>query len=244
MKIKLSGCLSLLSFTPPSNRQIPTRPKAFPATMSQVLSLSYPIYEFNSFDLVRNYHIEDYAAHHDGWNCRGNCPRHPLAIGDALAFQTSIRNGASWGDLVLRDEALERASETEAMRLARLAHDTELEVAARLNEEAIKREVYARDVALRARKGLRKNDAVAKRVEPCKWVVGQFAGDECWAHEYTCPKTHKRVIKHTCDRLHPGEAGWHTEWLANPRWRPAPPPTRTFAALGNSNAKRIESSGW
>jgi hypothetical protein len=223
-------------------------PQAFPATMSQVLSMSYPIFEFNSFDLMRNYHIEDYPSQHDGWNCRGNCARHPLMVGDALAFQTSIRNGASWGDLVLRDEAIALAAESEVQRHARITHDAELEAAARLNEEAIKREVYARDVALRARKGLRKNDAVVKRAEPCKWVVGQFAGDECWAHEYTCPKTRNRVIKHTCDRLHPNEAGWCNEWIANPRWRPAPPPTRTFDGLGATNSvrhgKRVETSGW
>jgi hypothetical protein len=124
--------------------------------------------------------------------------------------------------MALRDEAEARALESEAQRVARLKHDADVEAAALVNEEAIRRDVYARDVATRARKGLRRGDAVVKRAEPCKWVVGQFAGDECWAHEYTDPKTGNRVIKHTCDRLHPGEVGWHTEWLANPRWRAAP----------------------
>jgi len=216
---------------------------------SQVPSLAVPIFEYDSFQFYVNYPADLYASQHDGWNCRGNCARHPLMVGDNAVFQAFVRNGVSWGDMALRDEAEARAVESEAQRVARLKHDAEVEAAARLNEEAIKREVYARDVAIRARKGLRKGDAVVKRAEPCKWVVGQFAGDECWAHEYTCPKTHNRVIKHTCDRLHPGEVGWCNEWLANPRWRPAPPPTRTFAGLGPAPAPvrrgpRVETSGW
>ena len=70
-----------------------------------------------------------------------------------------------------------------------------------------------------AQRGLKKGEKAAKKPVPCKWVVGEFKGDECWAHEYTDPKTGKREKPRTCQRLHPGEEGWCSEWLTNPRWK-------------------------
>jgi hypothetical protein len=184
-------------------------------------------------DFIVHYTVEEYV-NHDAWNCRGNCAKHPLMTGEYLAWCSEIRIGAKWGDLVLEMEAAERAAESEAERNARVKREAEAEAARQIAEEVNRREVYARDVAIKVRMGLKRTEQVAKRAQPCKWVVGEFAGDECWAHEYTDPKTGNRVIKHTCDRLHPGEAGWCKEWVTNPRFKPAgaAPATRSFAALG------------
>jgi hypothetical protein len=133
---------------------------------------------------------------------------------------------------VLLEEEQMLAVETFDARQERLACIAAEAEARRIAEEVNRRETYARDVKEKTRMGLKRTETVAKRVQPCKWVIGQFAGDECWAHEYTDPKTGAHVIKHTCDRLHPGEAGWCNEWLANPRFKPACAPTvRNFNGL-------------
>ena len=193
------------------------------------------VFDIMLTDFIKHYTVEEYPMH-DAWNCRGNCSKHPLMTGEYLAWCSEIRLGAKWGDLVLEAETADRAAETERDRIERLQREAAAEDARRIAEEVNRREVYARDVAIKVRMGLKRTEQVAKRMQPCKWVVGEFAGDECWAHEYTDPKTGKRVVKHTCDRLHPGEAGWHNEWVANPRWKPAAaakPATRDFDGLSN-----------
>jgi len=181
-------------------------------------------------DLIVNYTIEEYQFH-DAWNCRGGCAKHPLMTGEYLAWCSEIRIGASWGDLVIEEEARNLAAESETERIAREKRIADEEEKRLIAEEINRREIYARDVGMKVRMGLKRTEKVAKRQQPCKWVVGEFAGDECWAHEYTCPKTHNRIIKHTCDRLHPGEEGWCAQWITNPRYKPAGAAVRSFAAL-------------
>jgi len=44
---------------------------------------------------------------------------------------------------------------------------------------------------------------------------------ECWSHEYTDPVTGATIAKHVCDRMHPGEAGWLTQWDTDRTFKPA-----------------------
>lgn len=59
---------------------------------------------------------------------------------------------------------------------------------------------------------------------------------ECWSHERKCPETGALLAPHKCPWLHPGEAGWRTEWNANRLFKvaaaPPPAPHRLAAALG------------
>ena len=69
---------------------------------------------------------------------------------------------------------------------------------------------------------------------------------ECWSHERICPQTGALLTPHKCPWLHPGEAGWRTEWNANRLFKVAapPPPTphRLAAALGASGGAPAQQS--
>ena len=165
---------------------------------------------------------------HSAAECHGNCTQHPLMRPEyrlSLADQDELY------------EAERNAYETDADRAAR-AKALNAERAARaLDDEAIRRECYARDVKERSTMGLRRGEAPKKLGQPGKWVIGEFKGQECWAHEYMDPKTKKRCSPHTCQRLHPGQEGWHNEWFANRNWKPEPVPTAgqvRFAALSGT----------
>ena len=173
-------------------------------------------FDQNGFDTVNNFHYFDFVGFdacipHESSRCEGNCSKHPLMHADWLM---------SWADLNERELKHIEAMLTPAQK-AKIAADAEAEKAAhKLAHEALKREQYARDIKEKAQMGLKKNEKPKKIQQPCKWVVGQFKGDECWAWEYTDPKSGKRECPHTCQRLHIGEEGWHDQWLTNPRWEP------------------------
>jgi len=56
--------------------------------------------------------------------------------------------------------------------------------------------------------------------QPCKYVIGEHKGEECWAYEYVDPLTGNTKRPHTCPYIHPGQQGWHDEWYTNPRFVP------------------------
>ena len=154
----------------------------------------------------------DPSVPHSACDCQGNCAEHPLMS----SWMT-----LSWADIDEQAQFLALKAETSTDRQKRL-----IEAAGeKLERAAIKasseREMYARHVKDRASMGQKKGQGLKKIQQPCKWVVGQYAGDECWAFEYTDPKTGVRERPHTCERLHPGEAGWCAEWLVRPRFQPA-----------------------
>ena len=170
--------------------------------------------------------------------CRGdNCAFHPLHRPEYPGGPIQGHGGWRWtvngvatnatdcfADFVDLCHEEKAAAETAIQRAQREAHErAQLEELAVASEVAV-RERYAADVKQRASRGLGRGEAPKTLVMPCKWVIGEFKGDECWAWEYTDPKTKKRVCPHTCNRLHPGQTGWHNEWFTNRNWKPAAPP--------------------
>ena len=151
--------------------------------------------------------------------CEGNCSKHPL-ITKSLLPLTNDNMYVSWGDLCYMETLEEEATLTYHQKMERAAAALVEEAARKLNREALIREQYAQTIKEKAQMGLKKNEKPKKIQQPCKWVVGQFKGEECWAWEYTDPKSGKRECPHTCQRLHIGEEGWHDQWLTNPRWEP------------------------
>uniref|UniRef100_A0A6C0K9P5 Uncharacterized protein n=1 Tax=viral metagenome TaxID=1070528 RepID=A0A6C0K9P5_9ZZZZ len=155
---------------------------------------------------------------HPDWECLGNCKFHPLLAIESICW-------ARLNELDDEEEAADFAALPAEVRHGRLAEEEALRAAAAKEEElrhaTMRREIYAEDVKQRTRRGLTRNEVPKTLVAPCKWVIGEFKGDECWAWEYTDPKTGKRVCPHTCNRLHPGQAGWHNEWFSNRNWKPA-----------------------
>ena len=133
------------------------------------------VFDIMLTDFIKHYTVEEYPMH-DAWNCRGNCSKHPLMTGEYLAWCSEIRLGAKWGDLVLEAEAADRAAETERDRIERLKREAAAEDARRIAEEVNRREVYARDVAIKVRMGLKRTEQVAKRMQPCKWGRGRVRG--------------------------------------------------------------------
>lgn len=161
----------------------------------------------------------DASVPHPASLCEGNCSKHPLITKSLLPF-THEKMLVSWGDSVFYETLEEERTLTHFQKMERAAAALVEEAARKLNKEALVREQYAQTIKEKAQMGLKRNEKPKKIQQPCKWVVGQFKGDECWAYEYTDPKTGKRETPHTCQRLHIGEEGWHNEWLTNPRWEP------------------------
>jgi len=178
--------------------------------------------------------------------CRGNCAFHPLHLAEYPGAPQQGHGGWLWTrggvatngtasfadfvDLCAEEAAAAETAEQRAAREARhRAELAELELAG----EVMKREIYAADVKQRVMRGVGRGEKPKALAMPCKWVIGEFKGDECWAWEYTDPKTGKRVCPHTCNRLHPGQAGWHNEWFSNRNWKApvAPPPPQKPAPL-------------
>jgi len=155
--------------------------------------------------------------------CEGNCSFHPLMRSEYML---------SWADLNDNAFILKYASETPDEKEQRLKIDSAEKQDRALTREALVREQYAQTIKEKAQMGLKKNEKPKKIQQPCKWVVGHFIGEECWAYEYTDPKTGQRECPRTCQRLHIGEEGWHNEWLKNPRWEPPDAQVRRFDGLG------------
>jgi hypothetical protein len=113
-------------------------------------------------------------------------------------------------------------------------------------------------VDIRAKMGLKRGEAPRKASIPCKKLyscVGDkstggakpttlHVSSECWAWEYTDPRDKKKKCPHKCPWIHPGEEGWHAEWMKDRTWKAptgaaALPTWRTGAPTGAA-----PTSGW
>jgi hypothetical protein len=175
-------------------------------------------------------------VNHSAAECHGNCTQHPLMRPE---YRLSLADQA---DLY---EAERNAYETDADRAARAKALAAERAARALDDEVIRRECYTRNVKERATMGLKRGEAPKKIYEPCKWMIGKFKKEaenenkkpQCWAHEFLNPVTKKWEYPRVCQRLHPGQEGWHNEGLKNPNWKPVVPPTAgqvRFAALSGT----------
>jgi len=154
----------------------------------------------------------DPEAPHPVSLCPGNCKHHFL-------LHPRLAKGDFWLDIIYDEDLAElnAMSATDlAAKEAEKARDKAMQV---LEAEVVKMQVYATNVRDRVNTCRQKGQAVVKRQQPCKWVVGEFLGEPCWAYEFFNKKTGQLEKPHTCDRLHPGEAGWHDEWFKDPRWK-------------------------
>ena len=210
----------------------------------------------------------DAGSDHSFEHCLGSCSMHILMDSIVFSMFHAEAFGLCWGDLILADEEAKLAAETPEQRALRLdaeaAKRTEIFLATRSTEM----ERYARLKAQTNTEMIKTDRGKVARIrkvqEPCKWLYldekapkcdwrrtregkpeppyrPYLTGGECWAFEYHDPKTGKLQIKHTCDRLHPGEEDWRKEWNTNGgvldkygRWRPVAAETRDFSSLANN----------
>jgi len=67
----------------------------------------------------------------------------------------------------------------------------------------------------RGSKGKWEKELVYAFLNPLTGARAKHIYTECWFWEYVDPKTGKKMTKHVCNCLHPGQAGWEDEWLWN-----------------------------
>jgi hypothetical protein len=103
------------------------------------------------------------------------------------------------------------------------------------SREAYRQRQIEEKVAQEARRNLKRNEQVEKNGRLCLRLyscVGDkhtggakpttmHVSSECWSHERICPVSGKLLTPHKCPFLHPGEPGWHKEWMTNRLWQPA-----------------------
>jgi hypothetical protein len=184
-------------------------------------------------------------ASHSGEYCTGNCPIHPLVNDWIAEWNTALSYGESLGSIAMRyapAETVKSAEQKEAEAKERELENLSYEMRLKAERIAIKN-------------GLMSNKRgpveVKKVYQPCKFLyscVGTPAkpttlhiSSECWSHDYVCPKTGKRITKHACDRMHPGESGWCNEWETNRNFKPTPQgvETRWFALKGGAGLPQV-----
>jgi hypothetical protein len=112
-------------------------------------------------------------------------------------------------------------------------------------------------VAEEARRSLKKGQQVEKNGRLCSRLyscVGDkhnggakpttmHVSSECWSHERVCPETGKLLTPHKCPFLHPGEPGFHKEWMTNRLWVPAGGIAETPRAPQGQPPSRFPSNG-
>ena len=175
--------------------------------------------------------------------CYGNCPHHPLLQGFLVEAHVAIDiDGMSWG-AYFYEEPLSNLCSSEA-------HMADMEV----ESKSFIMKNHAEKMAVVSKMGVKKGGAARKIQKPCKWLycnesapksqwrrdkdgklcapsTGHIAS-ECWAWEYTDPKTKVKKAPHTCPYLHPGEEGWCSQWLNNKQYDPMATMTQNrFCAL-------------
>ena len=188
----------------------------------------------------------DMTKPHDAELCVGNCAFHPLLTKEVHALTHSELYQTTWGDYSAELEDAIRALETASQKAERLAKESAEAEAEVVKQKAILYEVYTRKMADEAMRGVKKGAGPKKYEKPCRWMVGKDAlasrarGEApcCWAWEYTDPKTNKRMTPHTCPFQHPGEPGWHNEWLTNNRFDPSTKQLNRFAVIADAASKK------
>jgi hypothetical protein len=125
----------------------------------------------------------------------------------------AFNDGWGWGDYVYEKEVEYLRNESQEDKVVRLNRIKEEDALLNLDINSFMMQKYSEKVAIRAKRFVKKGQVVRKRPFPCKWVCGEHVGEDCWAWEYTDPRTNTRKKPHTCEFLHPGETGWNDEWL-------------------------------
>lgn len=212
----------------------------------------------------------DMSLPHELELCDGhNCRYHPLHYPELASFTQAVTSGMKWGDLLYEDDMAALAKETPAQKAAREAKSLREDRERQLACEAARMQKEAEMVEFRSKMGLKRGEAPRKASIPCKKLYS-CCGDkktggakpttlhvssECWAWEYTDPRDGRIKAPRTCPWLHPGEEGWHAEWMKDrtwkdptgtadaPSWRASLPPrgvaTPNPTPKPNSNPSRV-----
>ena len=179
-------------------------------------------------------------APHATNECYGNCSIHPLLRGFLIDAHVAIDiDGMSWGAYFAEEIPIV----TSSTRGDEQMKDLELESKSFIMKN------HAEKMAVVSKMGVKKGEKARKIQRPCKWLYCNESApksqwrdgrapttsnvtSECWAWEYTEPKTKVKKAPHTCPYLHPGEEGWCSQWLDNKNYDPMATMTQNrFCAL-------------
>lgn len=168
--------------------------------------------------------------------CPGDCPQHPpnkMYNESMLRWMRGSFGGVCWADLWQEEEdqrfamlpVPQQIAELKAKDLASNRMARQITVGSQISHIQRVQEGQAARYAARG-----KIPQPCKKLYDCQRVGGRDAVPtkdnvctECWRYEYTHPDTGERVVVRTCNWLHPGEAGWQTEWDTNRHFKPAVP---------------------
>jgi len=171
------------------------------------------------------------------------CPSATVAQEKRFAAEARAFEEGSWWSLV-GEEMLA----TEDREVAEgLATRVEREARAAALVDAFDRKNKSERVAIRVGAMCTKKSVVIQKVaQPCKFLyncqgtparpTSMSVTTECWSHEYIDPLTKQKIVKHVCDRLHPGEEGWCSAWDTDRNFRPANAENR-FKSLGGGQPR-------
>jgi hypothetical protein len=184
------------------------------------------------------------TSHSGECNCyMGNCVIHQRMEDWMAEWNNALCSGTTWGDIMYKEEMYNESIKTPEEKLKE--SEEKLKEAKQSEIDLLSYEMRLKAERIAIKNGLMANKRgpveVKKVYQPCKFLyscVGTPAkpttlhvSSECWSHDYVCPKTNKRITKHACNRMHPGESGWRNEWNMNRNFRVV----NRFAALNNNN---------
>lgn len=189
---------------------------------------------------------------HDFMTCPGNCRQHPAVLGSVAQTLVWMNCGASWGDIVYYELLDAEAAMSPAEKAARAAQDAAATRERELEAEAAAMFQYAEFQKIRNTKtvgnGKAKQRVAVKHQAPCKWLycdekapkkdgkapIRNFlTGAQCWAYEYTDPRSNEKKKPHTCGHLHPDEPGWLEQWNKDRHYKPGAEGGGRWSTLGD-----------
>jgi hypothetical protein len=187
------------------------------------------------------------AKPHDILDCDGTCSN-PFHDTTSIQLAHAESRGLGWGDVAYEWELEELSRETPAQKHAKLVAREKREAQAKIDAEASRMFNYMNSIEQKM--GCKENRGRDKIQRPCKnlyytpgrdGVMQNNVCSECWAHEYTCPKTGERIVARKdreCAYLHPGQPGWLKEWNTNRHYAApgaAPAAPNRFSSLASSS---------
>jgi len=152
-----------------------------------------------------------------------------------------VDNDPDWEAVVAKYCATKQAREAEEAR--KLAAYRQRQIEEKVAEEARRNLKKGQQVEKNGRLCTRLYSCVGDKHSGGAKPTTMHVSSECWSHERRCPETGAMLTPHKCPFLHPGEPGFHKEWMTNRLWLPAGGIAETLRAPQGQAPNRFPSNG-
>jgi hypothetical protein len=152
-----------------------------------------------------------------------------------------VDNDPDWEAVVAKYCATKQAREAEEAR--KLAAYRQKQIEEKVAEEARRNLKKGQQVEKNGRLCTRLYSCVGDKHSGGAKPTTMHVSSECWSHERRCPETGAMLTPHKCPFLHPGEPGFHKEWMTNRLWLPAGGIAETLRAPQGQAPNRFPSNG-